>query len=326
MTKKEDLQERLRRLSTTVGEKYHADIILFSAEIETATADQLIRIAKTPKRRENVVLMLTTRGGSPDAAFRMARCLQKYYQKFTLYIYGMCKSAGTLVAIGADEIILSDFGEFGPLDIQLGKKDELFESMSGLNITQALTSLNTRTLDFFRAVLIDLKRGSKGQISTKLAAEIAAQVASGAYDQIYSQIDPVQLGDIERAINIASDYGTRIQSKNIKAGTIDKLVSSYSSHNFVIDLKEAQTLFNIVREPDSIEEELGACISSVTRDQTDDTFIWTLNELQEVKTDEGSVPTTLQSEGGAGQAGAENNAPAVEEQQATVRTGPRPVR
>ena len=50
------------------------------------------------------------------------------------------------------------------------------------------------------------------------------------------------------------------------------------------------------------------------------------HKLQEVKTDEGSVPTTLQSEGGAGQAGTENNAPAVEEQQATVRTGPRPAR
>jgi Serine dehydrogenase proteinase len=326
MSKKEDLEERLHRLSTTVGEKYDADVILFSAEIDTATADQLIRIVKNPKRRKNVVLMLTTRGGSPDAAFRMARSLQKYYQKFMLYICGMCKSAGTLVAIGADEIVLSDFGEFGPLDIQLGKKDELFESMSGLNITQALTSLNTRTLDFFREVLIDLKRGSKGQISTKLAAEIAAQVASGAYDQIYSQIDPVQLGDIERAINIASDYGTRIQSKNIKAGTIDKLVSGYSSHNFVIDLKEAKTLFNIVREPDTVEEELGACISSVTRDQTNDTFIWALNEPEEVKADEGSAPTPIESEGGAGQTGAENNAPAVEEQQATVRSGPRAVR
>jgi ClpP class serine protease len=114
----------------------------------------------------------------------MARCLTRQYKKIILYIYGICKSAGTLVSVAANEIILSDFGEFGPLDVQLGKPDELFEQVSGLNITQALNSLNTRAQNTFREVLIDLKRGSKGQLTTKLAAEIACRLAIGLYEKI----------------------------------------------------------------------------------------------------------------------------------------------
>ena len=117
MSDNETLEQKWQRLSSEVGKTYDADVILYSGDIEDFTVDNLIRIAKRSDRSKNVVLMLATRGGSPDAAYRMARCLQLQYEKFVIYIYGTCKSAGTIVAIGAHEIILSDFGEFGPLDV-----------------------------------------------------------------------------------------------------------------------------------------------------------------------------------------------------------------
>src|SRR5687767_8964123 len=136
----ESYERKWKRLAGEVGAAYDADVIIYSGTIEDITADILIGIARQKNRRKNVVLMLASRGGSPDAAFRMARALKRYYKKFILFIYGRCKSAGTVVAIGADEIVISDFGEFGPLDVQIEKQDELFENVSGLNITQALTS------------------------------------------------------------------------------------------------------------------------------------------------------------------------------------------
>jgi len=324
VTKDETLEQKWTRLSNDIALVYDADVILYSGEIDDDHVDELIKQVNGSKRRENVCLLLTTRGGSPDAAFRMARCLQNYYKTFILYIYGTCKSAGTLVAIGADQIILSHYGELGPLDVQLGKKDELFESMSGLNITQALNSLNTRTLDFFRTTLLDLRSGSKGQISTKLAADIAADLAIGAYDKIYGQIDPVQLGAIERAINIASYYGKRLKSQNVKADTIDRLISGYPSHTFVIDLKEAQSLFSIVRGPNPVEEELGGCISHVTRDQSDKPIVLKLNEAQESR-DEVVGTEAKQGSEGAHFGGTEDNAPTAEETEPAPRTRPRAV-
>lgn len=308
----DEFKLKLDALAKQVGDTYSADVILYSGEVESGAADQMIRIARDPKRRKNVVLILTTRGGSPDAAYRIARCLRRYYSKLTLFIYGMCKSAGTLIAIGADELILSDFGEFGPLDVQLGKKDELFENISGLNITQSLTSLNTRTIEFFRSALMDLKIASRGQVSTKLASEIACSLAAASYEGIYSQIDPIQLGAIERAMNIASDYGQRLKTANVKAHTIDKLVSAYSSHSFVIDLEEAKGLFNVVRSPSDSEDKLGEMIAHVTRDQADAPLVFKLEVTQEQhhENDQQTEPSTEGADTGGV---ADNQAPIGEQ-------------
>jgi hypothetical protein len=309
VTTPEPLELQYTRLAVSIGKAHQADVILYSGEINDEGADDLIRISKEPNRADNVFLLLTTRGGSPDAAYRMARSLQRHYKKILLYIHGMCKSAGTLVAIGADELILSDFGEFGPLDAQLGKKDELFESHSGLNITQALTSLNTRVVDLFRESLIDLRSGSRGQLSTKLASEIASKLAIGAYESIYAQVDPVQLGSIERAIQIASDYGSRLARRdNLKPNALDRLVSGYPSHSFVIDIEEAKTLFQEVRVPDETEEQLGECISFLTRDEKPQTVVYKLNKTTEADNE----PKADDQQGSAGvqEGGGTDHAPA----------------
>jgi hypothetical protein len=54
-------------------------------------------------------------------------------------------------------------------------------------------------------------------------------------------------------------------------------VSSYPSHSFVIDINEAASLFNNVRKPNAIEEELGECISFVIRDPASASFVQKLN-------------------------------------------------
>ena len=86
-----------------IGSDLSADVYLFSASMRERQADRFIEtLRNVPKKRENVALVLTTDGGSADSAYHMARCLKRCYKKFTLYVFGYCKSAGTLVAIGAD--------------------------------------------------------------------------------------------------------------------------------------------------------------------------------------------------------------------------------
>ena len=56
-------------------------------------------------------------------------------------IAGACKSAATLFAIGAKELIFCPFGELGPLDIQFRKEDKIMEYRSGLDINEAFAIL-----------------------------------------------------------------------------------------------------------------------------------------------------------------------------------------
>jgi hypothetical protein len=210
---------------------------------------------KEEKRYDKCTVILTTMGGDPGAGFRIARCLRHHYKNIRLVIPSFCKSAGTLVAIGADELVIGDLGELGPLDIQVSKASELAERSSGLDIIQALEVVQGQVRMAFHNTLLEIRKGSR--LSTKLAGEMAASVAIGVAAPLYSQIDPNRLGEMQRAMSIAHEYGLRLNasSKILKEGMLDALVANYPSHSFVIDRKEASELFNNVESPTSAEND-----------------------------------------------------------------------
>ena len=116
------LNELITSTATQLAESTNSDILLFSGGIERPYDDRLLDLLASMKKRENVILFLCTRGGNADAAYRMARGLQQNYKRFTVVVAGRCKSAGTLLVIGAHEIAMTDHAELGPLDVQIGKK------------------------------------------------------------------------------------------------------------------------------------------------------------------------------------------------------------
>src|SRR4051794_24007018 len=97
----------LATLIKLVSEKLDADIYLYSGMIDRDGAAKFIEIAEQHKHRTNGILILTTFGGTADAAYKIARHFKRIYEKFILYVFGPCKSAGTLLALGADEIVMS---------------------------------------------------------------------------------------------------------------------------------------------------------------------------------------------------------------------------
>lgn len=207
-------------------------------------------------KSERLCLVLITYGGDPDAAYRIARATNHHFNKVEILIPDICKSAGTLLCIGASKLIFGDRGELGPLDIQISKPDELHESMSGLDIIQAISALKTQVLDAFRSYLLDIRLGSR--IRTKTAAEIATQLADGFIAPIAARIDPLTLGEHQRAMQIAYDYGERLSSmaESLKPNALVRLVGSYPSHGFVIDRKEAADLFTDVVAPEGPTNEI----------------------------------------------------------------------
>jgi hypothetical protein len=232
---------------------YNGDIFLYYGDIVRSGYKQLSTIYENKvEKNKKVCLILVTCGGDPDAAYRMARATNHHYEQFEILIPDICKSAGTLLCIGAHKLIFGDRGELGPLDIQLSKPDEMFESMSGLDIIQAINALENQLLQSFRSYLVDIRGGSR--IKTKMAAEIATQLAASLIEPLAARIDPVTLGEHQRAMQIAYDYGLRLDEmvKSLKEDSLVDLVSSYPSHGFVIDRKEAATLFNNVSAPDEL--------------------------------------------------------------------------
>ena len=84
--------------------------------------DAIIQQCSGLARRKNVILLLVTEGGDPDAAFRISRCFQNMYEKFICIVPSYCKSAGTLMVIGAGELVMCNAGEARPLGHSNGQK------------------------------------------------------------------------------------------------------------------------------------------------------------------------------------------------------------
>jgi hypothetical protein len=246
----------------------NADGFLYSGPINRDNADRLVKlIDNRPDRRKNACIFITTFGGDPNAAYRIGRSLKANYRdgKILAILGGYCKSAGTLLALTAHELAFGCFGELGPLDTQIDKPNEILGAESGLDLFQTLQQITESSFESFEQQMFSIIRHSSGAITTKVAADIASSLTVGIFSPISAQVDPLRLGVVKRAIEIGRRYGNRLASSNVKDGTVEKLVSDYPAHGFVIDRDEANELFHCVRSLDDGESQIFGAMELLLR-------------------------------------------------------------
>jgi hypothetical protein len=239
------------KLSDAIAElaaEKDADLIFYAGEIRREGYDRISDMLEAlgSQRKRNAGLFLNTYGGDPHAAYRIARALGHHYDQLTLYIFGPCKSAGTLMAMGFNTIVIGNRGELGPMDIQLANREEILEYNSALDMIQAMSWLQKHAKTSFKDFLADMRH--KERLNTKFASETARQLTQGLFSGLYAHMDPVRLGYVQRAMLITEAYGLRLneRSKVLQSrDALHTLVYDYPTHDFVIDRSEAKrVLFN----------------------------------------------------------------------------------
>ena len=259
--------ERVEAAANVIADAADADVLLLNSPMLAPVDLQLIEMCTSRSRRTNVIFMLITHGGQAEPAYRIARWLQEHYERFTFFVTGPCKSAGTLAALGAHEIIISDYGELGPLDVQMSMEDEPAPTRSGLTALSAFTTLQAHASAAFNRFLEETKERNRF-ITTKTAIGVATDLASRLFAPIYAHIDAMHIGDAGRSLGIAYRYGEILsaESKNCSSRSLFKLTYGYPSHDFIIDGHQAETLFHRVRRPSQIERQLADELDSDARE------------------------------------------------------------
>lgn len=232
------------------------DVDIFTLNTDVTTDRQLtretaclvrerIKEAKQVKNRSNAILMIQTNGGVPAAAYMIAREFQEKYEKFSI-IVKRCKSAGTLLAIGAHCIYFDDDGELGPIDTQISSNSG-FDYVSGLTSIETMKLLQQNVIETFTT---SLSRTKEMSLSPELAVEAACRLADSVVKPLASQINPGLMADHQRYLFITAHYGNRLNKKysNLQDGGLSFLLQSYPDHGFYIDLREAQLLFHRASE------------------------------------------------------------------------------
>ena len=235
-----------------VRNHYDADIYFCSASISNDGFGILSGLVSENSEKPNVLLVLVTNGGLANSAYQIASFLQNQYEgKFILYCPSRCKSAGTLIALGANELVMDVFSELGPLDVQLFKQNEIALRKSGLLSRSSFDSLADAAFELYERLMINVTVRSGGNVSFKLASEVSASMASTMMAPIYAQINPDVAGSENRDLNVAFHYGCRLsgRSGNANSAAVLRLVYDYPSHDFIIDMAEARELFHSVGFP-----------------------------------------------------------------------------
>lgn len=259
--------ESFKLAAETVSNARDAEVFLYSGRIESPQDRLMTAFSTMEGRRRNAFLILVTFGGDPHIAYKIARALQRGFERVTVCVPGPCVSAGTMLTLAAHELLMTDSGWLGPLDIQVPRSDELFESQSGLVSMQSLSTLQSGAWDMFSSNLFGLKASTLGQVTLKTALETATALTKGLYGPLFGQVDPSRLAEDERSKRIVEEYGKRLhlRSGNLRDEALQKLVGDYPSHQFVIDRDEAREwLFKNVASPEPAEQLLVDALGELT--------------------------------------------------------------
>ena len=85
------------------------------------------------ERRTSISVILDTPGGIVEVVERMVATLRSSYDDMTVIVPDRAMSAGTILALSADRIMMDYFSCLGPIDPQIEKDDKLVPALSYLN-------------------------------------------------------------------------------------------------------------------------------------------------------------------------------------------------
>ena len=118
---------------------------MISAEAIPEFQDQL---EKLPVETKGVDLLVVSNGGDPTVAWRLMSLLRERVRHITVLVPQAAFSAATLLALGADEIVMHPNGNLGPVNPQIvapkpggGSTQFAFEDLDGV-LTYAKNSMN----------------------------------------------------------------------------------------------------------------------------------------------------------------------------------------
>jgi hypothetical protein len=118
-------QDAIAAIQAVTGRK----LISYVAESAALTREDVVPLMDLLHRipvDSHIDLLLHTAGGDIDAADKIVRILRKRVgadHELRVIVPDHAKSAGTLIAIGADWIVMSESSELGPIDPQIVTRD-----------------------------------------------------------------------------------------------------------------------------------------------------------------------------------------------------------
>lgn len=191
---------------------------------------QLRAIGKT----KNIDLYLYSTGGDTMVPWRLVSMIREYCEKFSVLVPYKAQSAASMIALGADEIVMSDLSELSPID---PSTSNVFNPADPTNPQNKLPISVEDVMAYF-----DL---AKNKFGIKNDEELSRVFMK--FVEANPQIHPLALGNVNRIHNLIRVLARRLiksHKEQLRDEEIEKIVDYFTeklySHQYFIGRKEAR--------------------------------------------------------------------------------------
>lgn len=205
------------------------------SDVPDVLLEHLDKIGNTKK----ISLFLYTLGGDTLAAWNIVNLIREFCDEFEIIIPNKCRSAGTLMALGANVVVMTKQATLGPIDPSLN---------SPLN-PEIPNSIPPQRLP----VSVESVKGYFDMLKQEVGADDKKSL-SDAYIKLTETINPLVLGDIFRVkkqIIMLAEKMLAMHSVEKKTAKriISFLCSDSGSHDYTLNRTEARQLGLNVESP-----------------------------------------------------------------------------
>ena len=128
------IKDELTRHLDQIERKLGANVVAIISPILPGLEQRLRRAMDTLRCKKNsVVVILDTPGGVVEVVERMVAALRSLYGEVIVIVPNRAMSAGTILALSADRIMMNHLSCLGPIDPQIEKDGKLVPALSYLN-------------------------------------------------------------------------------------------------------------------------------------------------------------------------------------------------
>jgi len=203
-----------------IGRMLDSDVVTIISPIVPGLEIRLRQAIEALREKRGIItVILDTPGGVVEVVERMVTVLRSAYEKVTVIVPDRAMSAGTILALSADIIMMDHLSCLGPIDPQIEKEGKLVPALSYLNQFERLN-----------------EKAKNGQLST---AEYA----------LLNKLDLGELYQFEQArklsIDLLIDWLTQYKFKNwIKTETGQQRVTKD------MKMERAENIAKLLNDPE----------------------------------------------------------------------------
>ncbi len=260
-TKPQQKEDKLTTILKSLASERQKPLLLLGIDHVIPPAVAVLNQKLKDKAFEELDVVLHTPGGHIESAFKIVKLLRKHAKAINIIVPSYAKSAGTLICLCADKMILTTTSELGPLDVQMPEHQEgdVDTYKSALNGYKALEQIQKHAVENMDVATMLILRRTGNKIRLFDAIKLAIEFSGNTSGCLYNQIHPKTISENARSLEIGERYGIKILEKymgweNKKAvAVVRKLVYDYPSHEFIIDSEELKELGFVVEEPQGTE-------------------------------------------------------------------------